>query len=647
MTVLIGDLESDGFKDVVSKIHCMWTATEDGSVYTGFSPSNIDELKEHLEGAEALVFHNGIDYDYPVIRKFYPDIKFPELIDTLVLSRLVYPNLYDIDQPLVKKYMTSRGVAGLPPKLQGSHSLKAWGYRLGLHKGEYGEGEGDVWATFNDSMYQYCKQDVAVTVKLYAVLKKKFEALGLTQLPFKMEHKAQTLMTILNEQGFKFDAEKGAQLAAKLSHRRFELAELLIEKYGSWWASAGVTKPKKTITYKDKTRASITEGAPYTKLKLVQFNPASRDHIAKKLQEHGWTPNEFTETGKPKINDDILDSLDIPEAAYLIEYLTVQKRLSQLAEGKNAWLLLVTEKGFIHHSVNPNGAVTTRSTHSRPNLAQVPAVKSLYGAECRELFTVPDGWVMFGSDASGLELRCLGHYLEEFDGGAYISEVLDGDVHTANMKAAGLMTRDEAKRFIYTFLYGGGDELIGQLIGYTEKEKARWIKKGMGKPVVAQLRKRGIQPTAKMICHILKGREVKKQFLKGLPALSKLIDKCKEAAKTKGFVEGVDGRRIYTRSQRAALNSLLQSAGALICKLWLIRTFELAEEAGLKHSYDGDFVLCAHVHDEMQVACRTPEVAEQFKKFSAQAMNYAHDIFDFKCRLDVDCKVGKNWKETH
>src|SRR5690606_31621074 len=184
----------------------------------------------------------------------------------------------------------------------------------------------------------------------------------------------------------------------------------------------------------------------------------SRTHIYKRLKDkYNWKPKEFTEKGTPKVSEEVLESLPYPEAELLNEYLMIQKRISQLAEGHSAWLKMVRPDGRIYGSVITNGAVTGRMTHNSPNLAQVPAVNVPYGKECRSLFTVPDDRVLVGADASGLELRCLAHYMARFDKGAYARELLEGDIHTANQKAAGLPTRDNAKTFIYAFLYGAGD----------------------------------------------------------------------------------------------------------------------------------------------------------------------------------------------
>ena len=331
----------------------------------------------------------------------------------------------------------------------------------------------------------------------------------------------------------------------------------------------------------------------------------------------------------------------------MAEWFMVQKRLGQLSDGKQAWLNVVEEDGFIRGSINPNGAVTGRATHSFPNVAQVPSTSAEFGAECRELFTVPEGWVLFGSDASGLELRCLAHFMAEYDDGAYIDVVLNGDIHTSNQKAAGLMTRGEAKTFIYAFLYGCGPELTGEQVGWTHEEYLKWKAAGKHVGVINQLKRRKQPWTREKVCNIIKGNEVQKKFMKGLPALKKLIDECKAQHKERGYVIGLDGRKIYTRSAHAALNTLLQGAGAIICKQWVVEIERLAIKAGYKHGLDGDFMYCAWVHDEVQIACRTREIAEAFGDIAQTAMRNVQELFNFKCQLDTDYDIGESWKDTH
>jgi DNA polymerase I-like protein with 3'-5' exonuclease and polymerase domains len=282
----------------------------------------------------------------------------------------------------------------------------------------------------------------------------------------------------------------------------------------------------------------------------------------------------------------------------------IQKRLGQLAEGKEAWVKL-EKNGRIHGRVNTNGAVTGRCTHSNPNMAQVPAVRAPYGKECRELFTVAKGYKMVGADASGLELRCLAHFMGKWDEGAYAKELLEGDIHTANQKAAGLETRDQAKTFIYAFLYGAGDAKIGTVVGKGQEE----------------------------------GAKLRANFLKKTPALKYLKDAVEKAAK-RGYLLGLDGRKLWIRSEHAALNTLLQSAGALVMKKACCILDKMIKESG----FDAKFAL--NVHDEWQIEVKE-EVAELVGNLAVQAIRDAGDFFNFRCPLDGEFRVGNNWAETH
>src|ERR1019366_9528095 len=154
---------------------------------------------------------------------------------------------------------------------------------------------------------------------------------------------------------------------------------------------------------------------------------------------------EFTNSGKAEVNEDTLLGLDYEPVVKLREYLLVSKRLSQLVEGKEGWMrhAKVGRGGiyYIHGPVKQSGTITHRASHINPNLAQVPRATSPYGAECRELFRVPERWVQLGVDVSGLELRCLAHYMARWDDGAYGLSVVaakPNDVHTLHANLLGV-----------------------------------------------------------------------------------------------------------------------------------------------------------------------------------------------------------------
>ena len=483
---LAADIETNGLLDKVSQFHCAVATDIDTGMVHKFRPGQMDDFINLCEQADLVAFHNGIKYDHPALEKLSGrTIRQDNMYDTLVGSRLIYANVGDKDLPRTRRYRkiqeTQKKLDGaierrteitlkeeqdeddkaeiqrlakytrmlsmelkqregkpvLPPKLTGSHSLKAWGFRLKELKGAFGEDGPQVWEEFNEDMLDYCVQDVEVTLKLFNVLEKQ----AYSPTAIELEHDIAWLMAKQERNGFKFDVAKAEELEMELRAKYVKVESKLKETFGSWYESQGVRKPKRTICYrKDVLQADRTEDAQYTAVKMIEFNPSSRQQIAKVMIEHyGWEPEVFTESGQPKVDEDTLSSLDYPESQMLVDYLTLDKRMGQLADGKQAWLKVVNKHGFIHGSVNTNAAVTGRATHSQPNVAQVPSLKALYGGECRELFTVPKGWLLFGSDASGLELRCLGHFMARWDKGAYIKEILEGDIHWANVLALGLV----------------------------------------------------------------------------------------------------------------------------------------------------------------------------------------------------------------
>jgi DNA polymerase I-like protein with 3'-5' exonuclease and polymerase domains len=578
---LLFDIETNGFLENVTKVHCLVIKDAETNEVTTYHGASILAGIDTLERADQLIGHNILKFDLPVIQKLYPGFSYDpsKAVDTLVCTRLIWPNVGEWDAKLVHN-------GKLPAKLWGSHSLKAWGYRLEQLKGEYGDTSD--WQEFTPEMLEYCQQDVEVTATLFDRIKAKEYA----QKALDLEHEVAYICARMERSGWPFDKEKAATLYAELAGKR----QIILDKMKSTFEPIVIN------------RVSEKTGKPL-KPKVIEFNPSSRQQIGDRLiLKYGWKPKEYTANGQPKIDEVILKALDYPEAQDLSEYFMLEKRIGQLAEGDNAWLKL-ERNGIIHGSYNTNGAVTGRATHQSPNLAQVPSVRSPYGSECRSLFTVRSGFSMVGCDLSGLELRCLAHYMSKWDNGEYTEELLNGDIHTKNQKAAGLPTRDNAKTFIYSFLYGAGDEKIGAVVGAGARE----------------------------------GKRLKEAFLAATPALAKLRDAVAKAS-SRGYLIGLDGRKLHVRSEHAALNTLLQSAGALISKQWLIEIDKTATEAGLE--YGKDWSMLGWIHDEVQLQVKG-DYAEAFGQKVVAAAEKAGEFFEFRCPISAEFKVGQNWYDTH
>lgn len=448
--MLIFDIETDGLLENMTKIHCMCIKdTKENKMYR-FKPNEVEAGVRMLMSGDTICGHNIIAFDIPAISKVFPwfHISRDKVVDTLVYARLVFSEVNYIDNKLIRTHR-------LPSQLYGSHSLKAYGYRLGVLKGTYASTyeADDVWAVFNEEMLDYNEQDVVVTEALYNKCRKK----KTTEQALELEHKAQWLMCKMEQNGFVFDTNKALKLLSTLLSEQEKILDKLRDKVPK-------IPDKVFIPKRDNKRLGYKAGVAIQRYK--EFNPNSRQQILWVLKDYYGYPfdNEdmWNDNGNVQLNEETFKLIqkddkasdEVKELAELFSTnLLLTKRLGQLRDGKNGWLKLVATDGRIHGRVNPNGAITGRATHSHPNIAQVPHVGSPFGAECRELFTVPDGWVQAGIDACGLELRCLSHYLYPFDNGEYAHECVEGDIHTKNQLAAGLPERNMAKTFNYMGVY--------------------------------------------------------------------------------------------------------------------------------------------------------------------------------------------------
>ena len=633
----ISDLETDGLLDTVTTIHCAVLKDIDTGEVRGFRPHEIEDYLNELGRASEVWFHNGIGYDEKVLKKLHPERDFSHVTfwDTMVLGYLIHPDIKKTDYErwalwkpyaeFLKAEVKAEAEGKEPPVWQGPvpkyfpgdligrHSLKAWGCRLGNFKGDYDGG----WESFNEDMFEYMIQDAEVTYDLYH----KLMAHEPSEQSLVLEHRIARLCGQIETNGFPFNMEEAAKFLATLVDRREELRRELKTLFPDWRIRLPDFIPKRD----NKTRG-YKAGVPVEKWKDVEFNPSSRDHIEYCFKsKYNWKPKEFTDGGKAKIDEDVLASLDYPEAQKLAEFFTIDKRISQLAEGDQAWMKLC-KGGKIHARYTPNGANTGRATHSKPNISAVPRVSSILGRECRALFHVPDGWVQIGADQQGLELRCLASDLAVFDGGEYAKVVCEGDVHTTNRIAFGLHLRDSSKTAIYAVCYGAGDEKLGTIAVEDARKANQPVPKGRLTAI---------------------GSAMREKFESDLPAYKKLVTTVKSAA-SRGWIKGIDKRKIGIRGQHAALNTRLQSAGAVICKQWLCDFDDLLKSKGFKHGWDGEYAFLSFSHDEVQVAVRdNPELIEIVKEAAIVTGRSAGIPYDFKCPLDVEVKVGKNWATCH
>jgi len=580
------DIETNGLLGELDTVHCIVTKDLDSEEVVSYTDNWRDALPILLK-ADEITGHNIIDFDVPAIQTLEPTFipEWDRVTDTLIWSRLVYPDV--VTRDLLN--------GDLPGKLRGSHSLKAWGIRLKNAKGDFN----GPWDTFCDEMLEYCIQDVGVTCDLYRRLEEK----KFSKKSIDLEHQVHRICVKQRNKGFMFDVKKAWELTEELLKEK----GLLESEFEALFPDYEVQTP--FVPKVNNKKRGYQKGVLTYKSQKIVFNPNSRHHIANRLKEkYNWKPSTYTEKGQPKIDETVLRSLPYPEAKKLAKYFLLTKRVAALSEGKQAWLNSVGTDERIRGSVIVNGAVSGRATHRSPNLAQVPSCRVPYGTECRNLFKVPDDKVLVGVDVSGLELRALAHYLYPYDKGAYAEVVLNGDIHSFNQKAAGLDTRDQAKTFIYALIFGAGAEKLGSIAGGTRNT----------------------------------GNKLKKKFFSEIPALKKLIDTVSAKAEAQKYLLGLDGRKLPVRSPHSSLNLLIQSAGSLICKRWLIEM----DKAVLLRGWKDRCQQVAWVHDETQWECER-NIGDNFGRMAITAIRNAGEYFDIRTPLDAEYSVGKTWAETH
>ena len=555
---VVFDIETTMTADKIWCIVC-----KHGDTYYQFKEDRLHRFAELIKQTDEVIGHNIIGFDIPVVNTIFGYDVFAncKVTDTLVLSRL------------------------LNPMIDGGHSLRNWGTKLGQNKIHF-----EQFDFFSEDMLTYCRNDVELTERLYKFLISKTKDFGQS---IELEHRVAQIIQKQHERGFKINVVEAYELQSKFQEDMNNLTSKVRETFPP------LKIEEEFIPKSNNKSRGYVKGVPFIKVKYKEFNLGSRQQIAERLVMLGWKPKKKTDKGHIIVDEKVLSEIhNIPEAKLINRYLMLQKRIAQV----NSWIEAIKEDGRVHGKVITNGTITGRMSHQSPNMAQIPAVYSPYGKECRALWTVNKGYKLVGVDASGLELRMLAHYMNDKD---YTHEVVNGDIHTANQNAAGLESRDKAKTFIYAFIYGAGSKKIGSIIGGSERD----------------------------------GERTKEKFLRATPSLRSLREKVERVAQRR-WVRGLDQRKIIIRHPHAALNTLLQGAGAIVMKYALT----ILEQYVINKQIKAFPVV--NVHDEFQYEVEQSR-AEEFGRLAVQSIIDAGKQLNVRCPLNGEYKIGNNWSETH
>ena len=574
---LVFDIETDDLH--ATKVWCIVAQDPETGELFKFTPDELQQGYEFLATADKLIGHNIIGFDIPMVHKFSDvDLSAIPVIDTLVLSRLFNPTR------------------------EGGHSLENWGYKLGYNKIDFND-----YLNYSQEMLDYCVRDVELNTQVLKELRK--ESKGFSQDSISIEQGVAKIIKQQETNGFRFDMQHAELLLAELREKKQAIEEEVQKTFKPKWVDDKLVTPyirkdgqlsKRGLTDEEYTNCLNTSNFnPFMRKTLQEFNLGSRKQIGEYLIDFGWKPDRFTPTGQPIVDEKTLSKIThIHEAKLIADFLLLQKRIAQI----DSWFEAVKDDGRVHGFVIPNGTITGRMTHRNPNMAQVPSISSPFGKECRACWTVDEGNVLLGVDASGLEIRMLAHYMADEE---FINEIINGDIHTSNQKLAQLESRDKAKTFIYALMYGAGDEKLGNVVGGNKTD----------------------------------GRRARQHFFDNKPSFKSLRDRVQRAS-TKTYLKGIDGRKLYVRNQHSALNTLLQGAGSIVMKKALVELDSLLRLNAINYKF------VANIHDEWQIEVKESQ-ADFAGSLAVESIIKAGENFNLRCPLDGEYKIGGNWSETH
>lgn len=643
------DLEADGLdptqiwcvvcKDLKTKEYYRFVQPQFLSQFPDCYP--LDTLPSLVRKAEKMYFHNGIGYDFKVLKKLMGiHLGWPKGVDTLVLSKL------------------------RDPKIDGGHSIDAWGRRFKLYKPGH-----EDWSRFTPEMLHRCTEDTKILEKLVFYLSKELKGSSLESI--ETEHKQKQILLDQEHNGIYLIKDRALdymlEFQGKADQIQKDLRELFLPKatnegevklFYKKDGSIGIRNLKRLLAFATKYNIDLSDiaGGDFTLIKFQEFDVSSSKQRIERLLEHGWQPSEYTEKNNPKFTEKSIRETDSDEVKAIGQYMILRNRESTL----KGWLDVVDDKSYIHGVCEPLGAWTHRAAHFNPNMGNIAKVvknedeaavlgfEGKFGYELRSCLSIEDteNNVLVGADASSIQLRGLAHFMGD---DAYINAVSCGDPHEYNRVLAGIATRSQAKTFIYAWILGAGDWKIGSVIGVDESEIDALYSGFKGKNnrnitpeeyFQYAFKYKGLKPTKLNLARAIKGNKIKTQFLNSTPALKHLKEVIIPRDAKRGYMIQIDGRKLWIPSEYKALAGYLQGFEAIIMKKAdVIFTNDLTAK-GIW------FKQRNWIHDEYQVETRK-DYADIVGQSMVNAIVEAGLEYNVKCPLAGEYKTGLNFAETH
>jgi DNA polymerase III epsilon subunit-like protein len=627
MKVGFFDLEANGFLQQATHVHCGVVKVAKSDEIKKFNPQQVPELLKYLDTFDVLIAHNGIGYDFPLLKKLYNWTFKGKVVDTLIMSRLLKPNR------ILPYHCLDRKV--------GPHSLAAWGYRVGRGKPDH-----DDWENYSPDMLHRCTEDVEILALVYDELMVEAKG-GNWRNAFLLSFELFTQLQLQEMYGWTVDRphmEKCIRQLTKWIERidsvivprlpdileveetklkgeynyvkkPFLKSGQLSETSRSWYANTGATPD------------TVSIGGCFSRISFRKVRLDSNDETKEYLLSLGWEPLEWNtddagQRTSPKLSkDDPFEGIEGKLGALVARRVQCKQRRG-IIEGL---LKLIRPDGKIASVVNTL-AVTGRATHR--NIVNIPKAGSFYGKQMRQMFTSRDGYTLVGTDSAGNQLRQLAGRMNN---PIYTQALIDGkkedgsDNHSLTAKIGELESRDLAKNVMYCLLFGGGDAKL-----------AKTAKKPIGS-----------------------GGILRDKLYRGLDGLGDLVEKLTKEWKNtatqrynpkfgkmeyaNGTITGLDGRPITVPSEHQLLVYLLQSDEAIQMSRAYCMT---AERLAARYVWGVDYGIVGWIHDEIQIECRE-DIADDVGSICRDAIRDAGEFYNISCPHAGESATGRNWYETH
>lgn len=627
MKVATFDCEADALLDEATVVHCVVIRDHsDGQIYP-YGPDNIDSAIVHLSSFDALIGHNAIAYDFPLLRKLHGWEYSGEKIDTLLMSRMQRPNRV------------------LPPMCRNRsaapHSVEAWAYRVGEDR----KLEHEDWSQFSEAMLARCVRDTELQYKIYLALLEEGKGEG-WERAHKLNHKLFHHLQRQEEYGwlvdrdwFNFCTRVLDRYIAAIDRQVIPQLPLVteIEETKKDGERNYVRRPfKKDGRYSQAVEewqllTGLREqvAGPFSRIGFRPVDLDSNQETKAFLLAQGWEPVEWNTNNEGKRTSPKLSKTDPFEGIegrigkLIARRVQCRHRKSQI-EG---WLESIRSDGRISARV---GGVATTGRLKHSVIVNVPNTDSFFGKQMRKGFIAQPGWVLVGCDSAGNQMRQLAALMQDPE---FTHAVLNGtkengdDLHSLNQKRAGVSTRTLAKNFFYgCILFGAGDRKTAKILGSSAEE----------------------------------ARRKKEEYFREMPLLRRLLDteieKWRSTANkswsksyqkweySNGYITGLDGRPILVEYEKDILVYHLQGMEAVHMSAAYCMAHKMLEKRGYRWKQDYGFVI--YYHDEFVIECRK-EIADEVAAIAADAIAKAGTFYKIACEHKGEANVGKSWYEVH